>query len=124
MIDKDRHETLDSAIQKAKDNDISLILSNPCFEYWFLLHFKKHAGLFQHHREVAAAIKRHFPQYKKNEIHGRFFETIYEKTDIAIQNAKTVIREKHWGDDLRECNPSTHVHFLVEHLRSMTQKPY
>ena len=40
VIDIDEHET-DQAIQKARDNNLNMIISNPCFEYWYILHFKK-----------------------------------------------------------------------------------
>jgi len=124
VIDRDRHETLDDAIQKAKDSNVEVILSNPCFEYWLLLHFVKYAKPFLLHRDVEKVLKKKYPKYSKNKVQGQFFETLYGKIDSAVVNAKAVIREKHWGENLCDCNPSTHVHLLVEYLRGMAQKPY
>ncbi|GAJ11204.1 unnamed protein product, partial [marine sediment metagenome] len=31
------HESLANAVSKAKDNKLEVILSNPCFEYWYIL---------------------------------------------------------------------------------------
>lgn len=39
-------------------------LSNPCFEYWLLLHFEDGSGLSSR-SEVITHLKRHFPDYDK-----------------------------------------------------------
>ncbi len=36
------HPDLDQAVRLARQNDIKLAISNPCFEIWLLLHFKDH----------------------------------------------------------------------------------
>lgn len=39
VIDGDRTERLDEAKAKAKRHKIEIIISTPCFEYWYLCHF-------------------------------------------------------------------------------------
>jgi hypothetical protein len=38
------HPGLDAAIDQARQNDIQLAVSNPCFELWLVLHFQDHAA--------------------------------------------------------------------------------
>ena len=117
-----QHESLNRAINKAKANKIIVILSNPCFEYWFLLHFEKASKPFQKSSDAESSLKIYIPNYKKGD--DSTFNLVYPHTSIAIENAEQVIREKGWGEDLRECNPSTHVYKLIQYLQYIaTQQP-
>lgn len=108
-------ETLDDAFEFSKGlENVELILTNPSFEYWFLLHFEKRRKEFGTKLELFQKLKEHHSNYKKSRIG---FDILYCKTDVAIQNAKDVLRENNCAECLREHNPSTHVHILVEHLR-------
>lgn len=40
VIDRDTHENFFEATALAKQNNIYLVISYPCFEFWLLLHFK------------------------------------------------------------------------------------
>ena len=111
-------KSLDAALRAAAAQGFSPALSNPCFEYWLLLHFEARGSHFHHSRDVPQAIKRHVNGYTKG---ADIFETVYPLTDTAIANAKTVLRSKGNPRDLTGCNPSTHVYRVVEHLWSMLQ---
>jgi len=115
------HVSLAQAVDKAQANGLKVALSNPMFEYWYLLHFEKTSALMQSNKDVMRRLKEHHPKYKKND--PDFFKIVYPLTAKAIQNSKAVLKEKHYGDDLQNCNPSTHVHRVVEHLQSVAQKP-
>jgi hypothetical protein len=56
------------------------------------------------------------PSYKKTRIG---FDILYPRTETAIKNSKEVLEENQCSDDLRNFNPSTHVHKMVEHLRKI-----
>lgn len=114
------HTSLDRAFDKAKGNGLKLALSNPCFEYWYLLHFQRTSALMQSAKAVGDALKRHYGGYEKN--NAASFQVFYPRTEEAIKHAKAVLREKHFGQDLRKCNPSTHVHRVVEHLKSIPER--
>lgn len=114
------HSSLDQALDKAKANGLRVALSNPCFEYWYLLHFKRTSALMKGAKDAIAALKKHYPKYEKNSVEA--FQVFYPKTETAIKHAKDVLKEKHYGQDLRECNPSTHVHRVVEHLKSIPER--
>ena len=119
VIDKDQHETLDRAYNKARDNDLTIILSNPCFEYWYVLHFERTGRSYTHHRNVVTYLKREcYDKYDKGS--DSIFDVVYGDTDTAIANSKHVLRSQwHDPDDLRECNPSTHVHVVIECIRGI-----
>lgn len=117
--------SLVKALNKARDNEVEVALSNPCFEYWYLLHFKKTSVLMQTNKKVLQelnkamqAVDKKAPKYKKND--KTFFSRVYPLTADAIKNAKAVINEKHYGANLRNCNPSTHVHLVVEQLQKIS----
>lgn len=119
VIDVDTHETLDQTIDKARGNAICVILSNPCFEYWYILHFRKTSAPFNRSQDAKAALRREHPAY--NESDTTIFNVVYPKTSDAIKHSKEVLKEQHNdSEDLSDCNPSTHVHKIVEYLQNMS----
>jgi hypothetical protein len=111
------HRTLEDAWEKAANvNGLELILTNPFFEYWFLLHFKKVTTPFNEDKDLHDMLKEVHPSYKKTRIG---FDILYPRTETAIKNSKEVLEENQCSDDLRNFNPSTHVHKVVEHLRKI-----
>lgn len=122
-------DSLDRAYNKGIDNrKIYLALSNPCFEYWYILHFD-HTGSPMTNAEARKILRSCIGTYKKGDQKVPDIVLMAkgdtEKTlKTAIINAKSVIRERGWGKDLRKCNPSTHVYKVVEKLISLAKKPY
>ncbi len=117
----DMHETLDQAIDKARGNEICVILSNPCFEYWYILHFRKTSAPFSRSRDAKSALRQQHPTYSESDT--TIFNVVYPRRKTAIKNSKEVLREQHNdAEDLRNCNPSTHVHKIVEYLQNTAQQ--
>ena len=120
VMDIDKHESLTKAINKAKDHKLKIILSNPCFEYWYILHFIKTSSPFHSSRNVISEVKKYHTKYSKGDV--TIFDVIFNKTSKAIKRSKEVIREQHNNAvDLQNCNPSTNVHLIVEELLKMVQ---
>lgn len=118
VIDIDRHKSLAEALDTAHANDLIIILSNPCFEYWYILHFEKTGQAFYHHRDVVKKLKSYYPKYDKAK--SDIFDTIYPKTDKAIARSKHILHAQHHDEeDLRKCHPSTHVHRVVETIKQI-----
>lgn len=40
VCDRDQHSKVDEALKMASDNDVEVVLSTPCIELWFVLHFR------------------------------------------------------------------------------------
>ncbi len=113
------HTSLDEAVDKARANNLRVALSNPCFEYWYLLHFIKTSALMHTNNQLYKKLKKYIKDYEK--ANSKTFTLIYPTTDKAIKRAKEIIIEKCYGPDLRRCNPSTHVHLLVEKLKNVSK---
>ena len=88
VIDYDKWGTnLITSIKKAERRNYYIALSRPCFEIWFLLHYRNAQSIIQDQtnlcskREINKAIQTHNPSrsYEKN---------YFEKTDFATQNAE------------------------------------
>lgn len=114
------HESLARAIDKANGNKLDVILSNPCFEYWYILHFRKTSAPYNTSRDVKSALGREHSAYSEGDT--TIFYVVYPKTSYAIKRSKEVLNEQHNdAEDLRNCNPSTHVHKIVEYLQNTAQ---
>ena len=115
------HESLANAVIKAKDNKLEVIFSNPCFEYWYILHFRKTSAPFSRSQNVKSALRREHSAYSESDT--TIFNVVYPKTSDAIKHSKEVLNEQHNdAEDLRDCNPSTHVHKIVEYLQNTVQQ--
>lgn len=99
---------MNAAAVAAKQAGINLAISNPCFEYWLLLHFESCRAPLLDYIDVARRLKKHLPDYDKAALQFRHFEAGVE---TAIANA----RSDTTGDEHTR-NPSTGVWALVERI--------
>ena len=114
------HESLPRALNKANDNKLEVILSNPCFEYWYILHFRKTSAPYNTSRDAKSALKQEHSAYSEGDT--TIVNVVYSKTSNAIKHSKEVLEEQHNNaEDLSNCNPSTHVHKIVEYLQNTAQ---
>ena len=115
-LKEEKEEQLAKAKKLAKKNNIEIITSNPCFEVWYLLHFKYSTKPFKSSKEVVDELKKFDKYYKK----GKCDFAIYEKEmDKAINNCKEL--DKHHRGKASERvkefnNPQTEMYKLVEEL--------
>jgi len=115
------HGTLTVAVGMAHAHNLEVILSNPCFEYWYILHFRNTSAPFHTNEEVLSQLRQEYPDYSKSDT--TIFNVVYPKTSDAIKHSKEVLKEQHNdAEDLRDCNPSTHVHNIVEYLQNTAQQ--
>ncbi|MBF0394744.1 MAG: RloB domain-containing protein [Alphaproteobacteria bacterium] len=112
LVDRDRHP-LDIARAEASKGRVRLLVSDPCFELWFLLHFEFTAAPFACCDEVESALGRHMRDYKKS---GDHFQHVRGKTADALINAARLRNE---GDLTRT---ATQVDELVQDLLDMRRK--
>jgi hypothetical protein len=112
------NSTFHEAVKKAQDNSLQLAVSNPSFEFWYLLHFRETTRLFANSHEVERELrnKTYIPDYEKNmDVYAR----LADKTEDAIKRSQH-IRQNHpdYPTD-KFPNPSTTVCKLVKKLRDM-----
>ena len=98
------------AKNKARDNGISLAISNPCFELWGLLHIQEQTAYIDRHRlqkRLAEVMPGYHhgrnPYFVKASLRGRF--------EDAEQRAMRLLKRQAANHN-PEGNPSTGVHPL------------
>lgn len=114
------HKTLEQALDMARVNKLRVALTNPCFEFWYVLHFEKIASAFDTNPQVRKRLKRHIPRYDKGKTD--VFEKLFPLIRTAVDNAEQVLVDKQCGKDLSKHNPSTHVHNLVKLIYQIAGK--
>lgn len=114
--DFQKEQQIGEARKLAEKNDVELVLSNPCFEVWLILHFRYSTHGYQSNREVLEDLKKHWPDYRKN---ITSFQQIQARCEEAIGNAEK-LRKFHGGNKgteiIEKCNPSTDVDKLVTRI--------
>ncbi|MBP5789528.1 MAG: RloB domain-containing protein, partial [Neisseriaceae bacterium] len=128
VFDKDEQPKYNDALNKLKQlsqkNKVwenADIVSVPCFEYWYLLHFDPTTKPFQKSpktnslsKQVIDELKQYIPDYEKS--NRNMFQQLVEKLPFAIKNAEKSLAE---AEKNQTDNPSTKVHLLVEYLQEL-----
>ena len=120
VYDTDEHTSLDEAKRLIKANKFNGVISNPCFEYWLLLHFKYTRALFLSSGDKTAAtmcqkqLKQYLPDYQKTEIF-KYFDLLLDTMPVAIANSTQGFTD---AIKTNEYNPSTNMHDLIMLLKS------
>lgn len=73
-------------IAKERDVKIMLIVSNPCFEKWFLCHFSASTRNYNSSKEILEELKKRIKDYSKSQ--NVYKEYLQGKTAFAVKNAK------------------------------------
>ncbi|MFE0026138.1 RloB family protein [Amycolatopsis sp. NPDC059021] len=110
VVDVDEFD-LEKAVIAARRERLALAISNPCFEYWLLLHFQDCSAPLACYAEVKKRLRKYVPGYDKTAL--RF-------TDYADGVADAIERGRSRGAPQGEehChNPSSGVWALVEKIR-------
>ena len=112
----------------AADNDVCVLPSNPCFEFWLLCHKADPGELCRsspHPRAVNAELHRR-TGHGKEELHAHpaRFERLLKNVQAAVEVARHVHEKHHRGiADLRNANACTTVYQLVAYLLSQQGTP-
>lgn len=98
-----------------KPRFINLVISNPNFELWLLLHFKLYTHQFSK-EETLQKLKEFIPEYRKPDV-APFYTTLKGNEITALENAKKLKNYHEVAkNDLRtrEANPYTAINEVVE----------
>lgn len=126
VIDRDEERTnggghternFNDALDQAKIKGVHVAYSNPCFEFWYLLHYEFRDSAL--HRDDLAGLlgERMGIAYDKSD--KGHFGRLFLKVFTAIRNAEKLCQR-----DQRppcEANPSTTVHRLIIFLNNMLE---
>ncbi len=121
VFDVDQNEdNIMEAVEMARESNIKIALSNPCFEIWFLLHFELRQTRLSCD-DTIDVLKGYVPDYSKDE---DIFYEILDEREKAISHAKK-LNEIHQerNNELYSpgSNPSTQVFKLVEYILDHTE---
>jgi hypothetical protein len=112
VFDVDDHPNLQAALQNARDADIEVALSNPCFELWLLIHFRDSPGM-QHRSRIVEMLCEYVPGYSKHVEFALFADHYDEAKTRAQRMYDSAEQDEDFGR-----NPLTSVHKLTEEIRS------
>jgi len=122
VYDGDEHRANDptnwhEALDLARGNSIRLAISNPSFEFWYLLHFHDQQAYLTR-EQALRLLKSHAPDYHKTT--SMFPDPLQPLTRTAIERARA-LEARAIADSLpAHENPCTGVADLVELLLSLT----
>ena len=93
---------------------IQFAVSNPCFEVWFLMHFKYSTHSFLSSQDVVRELKTEIPDYSKNK---DVSVMLVDKLGEAMKNAGKL--NKHYDSidcvwPSNQCNPRTDVPKIID----------
>jgi hypothetical protein len=95
---------IDTKLRQIKN--VTLLLSNPCFELWYLLHYKSQSAELTSSR-CLSELEKHIDGYKKGILNASLKEVLSTNKDEAIKRAESLKVEK---------NPSTSIYVLIKKL--------
>jgi len=116
VFDHDERDWIPQVIQDAQQAGLKIAFSNPCFELWYLLHFRD-SRLPRNADGTLRDLRKELPGYEKAD--ERIYDKLLDRQPAAIANAKT-LRTRHLdaGNSPYD-RPSTSVHELVEYLNDL-----
>ncbi|MGZ8928850.1 MAG: RloB domain-containing protein [Methylobacter sp.] len=125
VIDRDRHETFDEAVNLTKTVEkVKIIASYPCYEFWLLLYFGYNRKPYEAAGENSPADmlikdlhkKPGLEKYEKGK-NLSIFNLLKDKLPVARQHAPKVLAEAIATDNM---NPSTSLHELIDFFEKLS----
>ncbi len=111
--DEKKENELDKMVNICKKNNLKIIFSNPCFEYWFLCHF----GNFPQNYDINGVKTKFKEEYNKrfqNEID--IYENLNQNLNFAIKNSKRIFKKKKIS---MNSNPYTNLYEIYDYLKKL-----
>ncbi len=118
--DIDEHTSLNDARQLADANEFKVIESNPCFEFWLLLHFAYHTAPIVRRANKSPAdecvklLKQYITGYDKSKIKDYFAELL-PKFELAKNSAAKLRIELQSTSSI---NPATDLDLLIQSMEN------
>ncbi len=116
VFDKDRNTKTQicDAMSRCKSNFLTIAVSNPCFEIWYLWHFQDFS-VCSTCIDTIEKVKTHIPKYCKNE---NFNDILSPLTTTALKRARHI--EKNYGESYHpaDSNPSSQIFRIIDFLQS------
>lgn len=111
----EKEQAIAKAKQIAKGTGIKLVLSNPCFEVWFVLHFECSSAAYPTSDHVIKKLRTFISNYEKNE---DVYNLLENNIESAIEGAE-YLRKTHincGNKKIIDQNPMTDVDVIIKKL--------
>ena len=124
LIDSDIKPDKDSKIAQAEakaiKKNVEVIVSNPCFEQWFMCHFGYSTKEYSSSEELVRTVSIKIPNYTKNR--DDIYDLLQSNMNQAVDVAKRL--EEYNLNDGRKLHtysfqPSTEVYKIIEAVRNI-----
>ena len=109
--------TFNAAVDKARKAKINLAISNPCFEYWYYIHFDPSSRPFANGQEMKRKLRTYIPKYNES---MNVFPILESLTSTAMKHADKLRKRSPESWDVFP-NPSTWIDKLVQEIFKMGQ---
>jgi len=121
-VDNNSQKDLKQALDTAEKNGITVALSNPCFELWYLLHFRDIDHRISS-KEVRTELSTHVKHYDKTQ---DYREILTPRRRGAVVRAKTIAKKRcitgmDGYSDIGN-NPCTSVHLALNAIERLIKK--
>ena len=109
-------------LEKENEN-ARFVVSNPCFEVWFLLHFRYSTRAYYTSSEVVRDLRKYIPGYEKN---TDVAVLLANDIETAMRNAERLLKHflgigAEWPSN--ECNPRTDVPVIIDVINGYKNRP-
>ncbi len=101
---------------QATAKETRFIISNPCFEVWFLLHFKYSTKQFANSDEVIRNLKVYIPGYRKNLDVSETIDSMREQAKVNAKKLRDYFDELGYEWPSNDCNPCTDIDILLNKI--------
>ena len=108
-------------LQKTTD-DIQFIMSNPCIEIWFILHFSYTTHQFKDSKEPKRELTRYIPEYTESRDISNELRNHLEEASENVLKLKRHFESINitWGN--ADCNPMTDVPEILRELGALDKE--
>lgn len=114
-VESPQNPNIVEAVKSAKEcRTLRVVLSNPCFEYWYILHYECTASPFQTSDAARKKLKEHFPNYSKT--NSAIAIDALPRTKTAMANSITLSASVTGYCSPLSCNPSTNLHAVIDRI--------
>ena len=129
VIDRDTHDDFDDALERvarfpSKTTRLETIVSDPCFEYWLLLHFVYTTMQFGAGEKspckdlISKQLSNYIPGYEKSDHQTISALVNHHQLNQAVKSAKRAMES---AEREGRVSPITQMHLLVTYLKNLKE---
>jgi hypothetical protein len=116
VFDRDEHDHIHESLITAKDRGINVAFSNPCFELWYVLHYRDQAAHIHRAKLPGLLTKALGRRYSKA---ADLYDALLDRQADALRRAADLRKRDDLHKGGRRENPYTSVDLLVTRLNEM-----